>query len=249
MWDVLHAGKSRFIMKMAICIPTYNESENIRLLIAKLVDYFPDAGILIVDDSSPDGTSEIVSKISENNKNINLLVRPVKDGLGKAYCAGFGELLKNKSYDLILQMDADFSHSPDFIEDLLDRSGHADLVIGSRYVKNGDISNWAFWRLFLSRFGAAYARFWLNFQISDPTGGFKLWHRDLLERVMTFPHASSGYAFQVETTYIAWKMNARIAEVPVKFDDRDEGASKMTWQIAIEAAIGVPRMPYIYRDI
>jgi dolichol-phosphate mannosyltransferase len=185
--------------------------------------------------------------MSRENSNIELLSRPSKNGLGEAYRDGFKHILSSSDVSRVIQMDADFSHPPEKLVAMIECD--ADLVIGSRYITNGSVANWGLHRRFLSRFGSFYAKLCLGVAVMDLTGGFKVWKRDLLEKVISQPLTMGGYAFQVETTYIAHKLGADIREIPITFTERVEGKSKMTFAIALEAFWRVPALAYCHRSI
>lgn len=227
--------------KIAVCIPTYNEAENIRPLLAAVRGRLPAAELLVVDDSSPDGTGAAVLASAAADVRIRLLARARKEGLGKAYLEGFAAALSGGA-EAVVQMDADFSHPVERLPELVSALDEADLVIGSRYVPGGGIANWGLHRRLLSRFGSLYAGALLGVGVNDLTGGFKAWRAELLREVVKQPLASAGYAFQVEATYIASRLGARIREVPILFTDRRAGGSKMSLAIGLEAAWKVPAL-------
>jgi dolichol-phosphate mannosyltransferase len=216
----------------AIVIPTYDEAGNIPTLLERLAPV--DARIIVVDDGSPDGTADLAETLG-----CTVLRREGKQGLASAYVLGMGHALES-GCDPIIQMDADLSHRPEDVPRLLEALEGNDLVLGSRWVPDGGTRNWEASRMALSRFGSAYARMWLGLPYRDLTGGFKCWRADLLSRVSLPTITSEGYAFQVETTWRAHRRRARIVEIPILFDDRLDGLSKMSWGIAAEAAWVVP---------
>lgn len=220
---------------IVIVIPTYNECENIPLLIPEIRKQLPEAHILVVDDNSPDGTAQIVKDLSLSIPNIHLLNRDKKEGLGKAYLAGFSWALK-RNYDLIFEMDADFSHSPEYLPKFVETARNADLVIGSRYM-NGTVNvvNWPLQRLLLSYFGNIAARLIAGVEIMDCTGGFKCFRADTLKKIDIDKIASSGYSFQVEMNFYVQKAGLQIKEIPIIFKDRELGDSKMSSKIVREA--------------
>lgn len=223
-------------------LPTYNEAENIENLVPAIADRLPDEHrILIVDDSSPDGTGEIADRIANRRDDLTVLHRTSKDGIGPAYLAGFALALREGA-STIVQMDADFSHDPAYLPELIAATRQADLAIGSRYIRGGGIENWGRLRRAISRGGSSYARFMLGVDVRDLTGGFKAWRRDLLERIALDEVETRGYAFQVEMTYRAIQSGANVVEVPIVFRDRDLGASKMSRSIFIEAIWRVPAL-------
>jgi dolichol-phosphate mannosyltransferase len=231
-----------------VVLPTYNEAETIARLVAELRDALPERhSMLIVDDDSPDGTGEIADRVAAEHDDVQVLHRPIKQGLGPAYIAGFREALSGGA-DLIVQMDADLSHDPDDLPTLLDATHDADLVIGSRYVPGGGVADWGPGRKAISRWGSRYARAALGLGIHDLTGGFKCWRREALESIDLDSVDSRGYAFQVEMTYRAARAGFRVVEVPITFHERRVGESKMTGAIVLEAAWRVPALRLRTRD-
>ena len=222
-----------------IIIPTYNESENIKLIIGKILNLNKDYDILVVDDNSPDKTYEIVKELSKVHNCIKLLKRSKKEGLGKAYCAGFKYALKNK-YLKIVQIDADLSHDPHDINVLVETADDYDLVIGSRYVSGIRIINWPLNRLILSYFANIYARIFTGMDIKDCTGGFKCFRSNIINEINLDKINSHGYSFQIEINYIATKNKCKIKELPIIFTERKNGISKMSKKIIIEAIFLVP---------
>jgi dolichol-phosphate mannosyltransferase len=225
-----------------VVMPTYNEALNLEPLIAETRASLPAGSrILIVDDNSPDGTGGLADQLARETDDLEVLNRPRKEGLGPAYVAGFARALEAGA-GLVVQMDADFSHDPAEIPRLLEAAEDADVVIGSRYVEGGAVPDWGLRRRVMSRLGSAYAQFALGLPYRDLTGGFKVIRREVLESIDLASTASHGYAFQVELTYRAARAGFRIEEVPIRFQDRRAGNSKMSVRIVAEAAIGVPRM-------
>jgi dolichol-phosphate mannosyltransferase len=220
--------------KTSIVVPTYNERENISLLISRLLDLGPDVEILVVDDNSPDGTAEAVEAIARGNPRVHLLKRPGKMGLGSAYIDGFKRVL-DAGADLVVQMDADLSHDPQYIGDLLEAAADNDLVIGSRYVKGVNVVNWPMIRLMLSYFANLYTMVITGMPVHDATSGFKCFRRAVLEAINLDDVISDGYCFQIEMTFRAWRKGFRIVEKPIVFTDRTSGASKMSKRIILEA--------------
>jgi dolichol-phosphate mannosyltransferase len=214
-----------------VVVPTYNEADNVEPLVAALLDQLPSgARILIVDDSSPDGTGEIADRLAGLHAGVSVLHRPVKEGLGPAYVAGLQRALDDGA-DLIVQMDADFSHDPADVPRLIAAVAGADLALGSRYVRRA-----------ISRGGSTYARRWLGLGVRDLTGGFKCFRREVLEAIDLGSLSALGYAFQIEVTYRAVRAGFRVVEVPIFFHDRRVGDSKMSRAIVAEAAWRVPLM-------
>jgi dolichol-phosphate mannosyltransferase len=231
-----------------LVLPTYNEAENIEAIVLAASEALERAvsehRILIVDDSSPDGTGEIADSLAAQREQVQVLHRSEKSGIGPAYLAGFGYALEHGA-DCVMEMDSDFSHDPADLARLLEavRAG-ADLALGSRYVAGGGVTDWSLSRRFISRGGSAYARIVLGLDVRDLTGGFKCFRREVLERVHFESVRSQGYAFQVELTYRAVRAGFRVVEVPIVFKDRERGQSKMSWQIAAEAMWLVPRLRF-----
>lgn len=217
-----------------IIIPTYNERENIVLIIPEIKKVLPEVEILVVDDSSPDGTAQCVKDLAASIKGIHLLERPQKNGLGRAYISGFLWALQ-RSYQYIFEMDADFSHDPKYLPDFLKAIETNDLVIGSRYICGVNVVNWPMSRLLLSYFGNKFASILTGISIKDCTGGFKCFRRELLQNLNFEQISSSGYSFQVEINFYAWKKGFRIKEIPIIFTDRRLGISKMSTKIVREA--------------
>ena len=223
-----------------LILPTYNEAPNIEGLVRATREKLPsERRILIVDDSSPDGTGEIADRLAAEHDDVEVLHRPRKEGLGPAYIAGFHRAL-GQGAELILEMDADFSHDPAYLPRLLDAARTADLVIGSRYVVGGGVTEWGPLRRAISRGGSAYSRIVLGVDIRDLTGGFKCFRRETLEAIDLDALSAQGYAFQIETTYRVKRAGLRVQEVPITFVERRAGASKMTGAIVAEAIWRVP---------
>jgi dolichol-phosphate mannosyltransferase len=227
-----------------VILPTYNEAENLERIVAAVLEQLPESRrVLIVDDNSPDGTGEIADRLAEVDRSIAVLHRQRKEGLGPAYLAGFRVALDGGA-QRIIEMDADFSHDPSYLPQLIEATERADLAIGSRYVPGGGITDWGPMRRFISRGGSAYARVALGLPIKDLTGGFKCFRRIVLETIDLDTIEARGYAFQVETTYRAIKAGLRVAEVPIVFKDRADGTSKMSKAIVAEAMWRVPAMRF-----
>jgi dolichol-phosphate mannosyltransferase len=228
-----------------VILPTYNERDNLEPLVrgvrAELSDAAPDHTILVVDDSSPDGTGELADRLARGDPHVRVLHRPQKEGLGQAYLAGF-ELALREGAALVLEMDADFSHHPSYLARMIGASAEADLVLGSRYVKGGGIRNWGRLRRLVSRGGCWYARTVLGVPVRDLTGGFKCFRREVLEALDLGRIRSQGYAFQVELTYRALQLGFRVEEVPIVFTDRRVGQSKMSRRIVLEAMWMIPTL-------
>ncbi len=221
-------------MSWLVIIPTYNEIDNIELMINSVLTQNPDLHILIVDDNSPDGTGKIVENLKKSNNHIHLLERAGKLGLGTAYVEGFKYALK-KDYEGIIQMDADFSHDPEFIKVMLKNIDRYDMIIGSRYISGINVVNWPLSRLILSYLAAQYVKIITGMPIKDPTGGFKCIKRKVLENINLETILADGYSFQIEINYRAWLHNFRIKELSIIFTDRRSGHSKMSRKIIYEA--------------
>ena len=228
-------------MKTLIVTPTYNERKNIRELVSTLFELNPDFHILVVDDSSPDGTAEIVEELQADCANLHLLSRNEKTGLGSAYIAGFNYAL-DRDYEAVVQMDADMSHDPKDVPLLIEAIENADLAIGSRYISGINVVNWPLQRLIISYGANIYTRLVTRLPVRDATGGFKCWRREALEAINLDGVRSQGYSFQIEMTYRAWLKGFRITEIPIIFVDRTVGESKMTHSIMLEAAVMIPRL-------
>ncbi|HEY2161752.1 MAG TPA: polyprenol monophosphomannose synthase [Solirubrobacteraceae bacterium] len=229
-----------------VVIPTYNEAENIEAIVrraASELDRATPGGytILVVDDSSPDGTGALADRLAGEVDAVEVLHRRTKNGLGQAYLAGFGAALAGGA-ELVIEMDADFSHDPGYLADLLEAAKEADLILGSRYVAGGGVENWGLLRRMVSRGGGLYARVILGVGVKDLTGGFKCIRREVLEGIDLESVRAEGYVFQIEVTYRAILAGFRVKEVPIVFRDRTRGSSKMSARIAIEAMWLVPRL-------
>jgi dolichol-phosphate mannosyltransferase len=230
---------------VVVCLPTYNERENLEAIVRRLGDVFAEAGlegrVLVVDDASPDGTGEVADRLAEELSWVDVLHRSAKEGLGPAYLAAFRIALELGA-DLVVEMDCDFSHDPRDVPRLVAAAAEADVVLGSRYVPGGGTRNWGRGRRAVSRGGSLYARLLLGVGIQDLTGGFKCFRRRVLERLPLADVAARGYAFQIELTYRAIRAGYRVVEVPIVFSERREGGSKMTKAIAFEALWRVPAL-------
>ncbi|HEV2712851.1 MAG TPA: polyprenol monophosphomannose synthase [Gaiellaceae bacterium] len=227
---------------ICICLPTYNERENVEPMVDRLGEILgADGVVLVIDDNSPDGTGEIADRLAAERERVDVLHRPSKEGLGPAYLDGFRRALELGA-DLIFEMDCDFSHDPADVPRLVDAAGGADLVIGSRYVPGGGTQNWGRLRRLISRGGSLYAQLLLGVPIRDLTGGFKCYRRKVLETIELGAIDSKGYAFQIETTYRTLRAGFRVVEVPIVFVDREVGGSKMSKAIVWEAVWKVPAL-------
>jgi len=228
-----------------VCIPTYNEQDNILKIIDSVLMQGEDIEILVIDDNSPDGTGDIVESIKKTNNRVHLLRRPGKMGLGTAYIDGFKYGLTLTHIGYLMEMDADFSHDPEDIKKFRDAIEEADLVIGSRYINGIRIVNWPMSRLLLSYFASIYVRWITRLPVMDPTGGFKCFRREVLESLKLDKIKSNGYSFQIEMNFFVWRAGFRIKEIPIIFIDRQAGTSKMSKKIVYEAIFGVWRMFFI----
>lgn len=221
-------------MRQLVCIPTYNERENIPNITREVFKAAPQAHILVIDDNSPDKTGDIVRELQKSEPRLHLLSRAGKQGLGKAYLAGFAWGLQN-NYDVITEMDADFSHRPVDLVKILDAAQAADFVVGSRYVNGGATQNWGLLRKIISRGGSLYSRIILGYPLNDWTGGFNAWNRRVLESIELDQVKSNGYSFQIELKFRSLRKGFKGVEVPILFEDRRVGQSKMSLKIVLEA--------------
>lgn len=221
-------------MKTLIVIPTYNERESLPILIPAILEAAPQVHILVVDDSSPDGTANWVRDLQKTENRLHLLLRTKKEGLGRAYIAGFKWALEN-GYDAIVEMDADFSHRPQDLVLILDKLKNSDFVVGSRYVSGGATVNWGLLRKIISRGGGIYSRLILGFPLNDWTGGFNAWTAQTLKGIGLDSITSNGYSFQIELKYRACQNGFKGVESPIVFEDRRVGKSKMSSKIVFEA--------------
>ena len=228
-------------MKTLVISPTYNEIKNIELLVKAILDSYPDFELLIVDDNSPDGTSNKVKTLQKTYKNLHLEIRKKKSGLGTAYIHGFQWAL-SRDYDKVVQMDADLSHNPEDVSMMVDHLDNYDLVIGSRYIKGISVVNWPLRRLMLSYGANTYTRIITGMPIMDGTGGFKAWKTKVLRNINLESVQSQGYSFQIEMNFRTWLKKYKIKEVPIIFSDRTIGQSKMSKAIVYEAIFMVWRL-------
>jgi dolichol-phosphate mannosyltransferase len=227
-------------MRTLICLPTYNERENLEAMVRALGNLGQEGlEVLVIDDDSPDGTGEIADRLAAELPWVHVLHREQKEGLGPAYLAGFCHALELGA-DLVFEMDCDFSHDPADVPRLAAAAENADLVLGSRYVEGGGTRNWGLVRRFISRGGSLYAQVLLQLGVRDLTGGFKCYRRAVLETIDLDAISSRGYAFQIETTYRTLRAGFRVVEVPIVFVDREVGGSKMSKSIVLEAIWKVP---------
>jgi dolichol-phosphate mannosyltransferase len=231
-------------VRATICLPTYDERENLEPMLRALGEVLrPGDRVLVIDDSSPDGTGEIADRLAGELDWVDVLHRERKEGLGPAYLAGFRRALAGGA-ELVLEMDCDFSHDPKDVPRLVAavEEGGADVALGSRYVRGGSVGNWGLVRRFISRGGSIYAQILIGTRIRDLTGGFKCYRREVLERIDLDGIVSRGYAFQIETTFRALRKGFRAVEVPIRFVDREAGGSKMSRSIVLEAIWKVPAL-------
>jgi dolichol-phosphate mannosyltransferase len=228
-------------MRATVCLPTYNERENIEPMLRALREVLRDGDrVLVIDDASPDGTGEIADRLAGELGFVDVLHRPAKEGLGRAYVDAFRHVLATDA-ELVLEMDCDFSHDPADVPRLIRAAEEgADLVLGSRYVAGGGTRNWGLGRRAISKGGSLYTALFLRMGVKDPTGGFKCFRRDVLERLDLAAITPRGYAFQIETTYRVKRLGFRVVEIPIVFSDRTAGRSKMSRAVVVEAMLRVP---------
>ncbi len=224
-----------------VIVPTYNERENLPALAARVLALPTPVDLLVVDDRSPDGTGELADELARAHRQMHVLHRAAKNGLGRAYCDGFAWALA-RNYEFVLEMDGDFSHNPDDIPRFLEAAREADLVLGSRYCNGIRVINWPLGRLMLSMSAAQYVRRITGMPFTDPTGGFKCFRRTTLEAIDLSRIRSNGYSFQIEMTHLVWRRGLRVVEVPIIFTDRYQGTSKMSGHIVREALAMVWRL-------
>ena len=228
-------------MKTLVIIPTYNERDNIEQIVPQVLEKHSSIDVLIVDDGSPDGTGQIADSMAKDNNRIFVIHRQNKSGLGTAYITGFKFALQ-RSYDLIFEMDCDFSHDPKYIPHFLEAIKEVDLVLGSRYISGVNVINWPMSRLLLSYYANVYSRIITGLPVKDATGGFKCYRREVLEAIELDKVKSNGYSFQIEMSFRAWKKGFKIKEIPIVFEDRRLGQSKMSKKIVREAVWMVWRL-------
>ena len=232
--------------RILVIIPTYNEAENIEPIVARIRASVPEADVLVADDNSPDGTGELADKLAANDDHVHVMHRKGKEGLGAAYIAGFRWGIE-REYGVLVEHDADGSHQPEQLPRLLTALRDADLVLGSRYVKGGEVQNWPKSREILSRGGNIYTRLALGVPLQDATGGYRAFRRATLEGIGLDEVASAGYCFQVDLAWRAIKAGFRVVEVPITFVERERGQSKMSQAIVIEAMARVGRWGLAHR--
>ena len=226
-------------MKLLIIIPTYNEVENIGLLINEVFKFVDDVSILVVDDNSIDGTRDLVETISKKDERVFILKREGKFGLASAYIAGMKWGIEN-GFDLFCEMDADFSHNPKYLPEMIEKIKNNDVVIGSRNIKGGAVQGWSLLRNFISKGGSLYSRVVLGFPpVYDLTGGYNMWTLNALNKIEIDSIVSEGYCFQIEMKYKAWKKGCSIVEIPILFENRRKGKSKMSSRIFLEAFVKI----------
>ena len=238
-------------MKIILVIPTYNEAQNLSILTERIfANQIPGLSILIVDDNSPDGCGKVADDLHAHyGDRFRVVHREVKEGLGKAYVQGFQVALAEGA-DVVGMMDADLSHPPEKLPEMVAALENADVVVGSRYVKGGSLDeNWPFWRKWLSAFANRYSRSILNLPIKDTTGAYRLWHRSALESIPYADAKSSGYVFIIELAYMATLAGCKFVEVPIHFQEREYGVSKMSFKVQLEAALRVWQLRKIYRHL
>ena len=237
--------------RVAVCLPTYNEVENVSAMLDAILAVFDESGIdgcvLVIDDSSPDGTAEIVDERSRDEPRVGLLRRAQKDGLGRAYRDGFRHVLDDGA-EVVVQMDCDFSHDPAVIPSLVAALDDADFALGSRYVRGGGVAGWPLLRRAISKGGCLYARTVLRIPVHDLTGGFKAFRSEVLEYLLGRSIEARGYGFQIQMTYEAIQAGYRVREIPITFRDRVRGTSKMHLGVVTEAALMVPRLRFGARE-
>ncbi|GAA1797807.1 polyprenol monophosphomannose synthase [Planosporangium flavigriseum] len=232
------AGGYPGVGRVLVVIPTYNESDNIRVIVDRVRRAAPAVDVLIADDNSPDGTGAIADELAAADPQIHVLHRPGKQGLGAAYIAGFG-WARERGYDAVVEMDADGSHAPEELPRLLDAGRDADVVIGSRWVRGGKVINWPVRRLVLSRGASLYTRMAMGYPVRDATAGYRVYRMPVLDKLELDQVASQGYCFQIDLGWRAYRHGFRIVEVPITFAERERGASKMSSTIVREALVRV----------
>jgi dolichol-phosphate mannosyltransferase len=228
------AGGAARLDRLLVIVPTYNEAKNLAQIVPVILRQDPRLEVLVVDDNSPDGTGDLADRMAQTRDRVHVLHRVAKEGLGRAYIAGFRWAL-DRGYDAVFEMDADFSHDPTFLPHFITAIQEADLVLGSRYATGVNVINWPISRLLLSLGANFYARMITGLPLTDSTGGYKCFRRAVLERIDLGRVRSNGYAFQIEMSFRAWKAGFRLKEIPIVFMDRVEGHSKMSRRIMREA--------------
>lgn len=237
MFYLRRANLQEINMKKIIVVPTYNERKNIVELLPLIFKYNPDANVMVVDDNSPDGTAQAVKDMMAKYPNIRLLERKGKEGLGKAYIHAFKEILKQNFFDVVVMMDADFSHDPKYLPEMLKLAENADVVIGSRYIDGGGTAGWELWRRLLSKNANRYCRLITRMPVRDCTGGFNVMKTSMMNKIDWDSLDLSGYAFIMELKYSFYRAGARFREYPIIFVNRKEGESKMSSHIIREGVL------------
>ncbi len=234
-------------MHVRILLPTYNENENIEGIVRRIIEVVPQASVLVIDDDSPDGTGRTVARLSKEFENVGLLSRARREGLGKAYIAGMAESLERSGgdcADAIVTMDADFSHDPAHLPEMIETAESHDVVIGSRYIRRGGVAEWEAWRRALSAGGNLYSRMITGMPVRDATSGFQLVRTEALRSIGYRKIAASGYAFQIELKYRLWRSGARLVETPITFQARRGGESKLSSHIVREGVLTPLRLRF-----
>ena len=229
--------------KTVVIVPTYNERENIEELAARILGLNAGLDLLIIDDNSPDGTGQVADGLAKKHREISVMHRPGKAGLGRAYIAGFNYAI-GSGYDNVITMDADFSHDPKYLPEFLEKLERYDVVVGTRYIRGGGVRNWPWYRKVVSRGGSLYTRLITGMPLHDATGGFNGYRRKVLEAIHPENIRSEGYASQLEMKFRSWKMGFRLVEVPIVFVDRTLGRSKMSRKIFLEAVFMVLKLRF-----
>ena len=234
-------------MNVRILLPTFNENDNIEGILRRIFEVVPQASVLVIDDASPDGTGRTVARLAEEFENVKLLDRARREGLGRAYIAGIAESLEDadgECADAIITMDADFSHDPGHLPEMIEAAASHDVVIGSRYVRGGGVADWEAWRRALSAGGNLYSRMVTGMPVRDATSGFQLVRTEALRKIGYRRIAASGYAFQIELKYRLWRSGARLVETPITFQTRRGGESKLSSHIVREGVLTPLRLRF-----
>jgi dolichol-phosphate mannosyltransferase len=234
------------VQRVLMVVPTYNEADNVAWIVGRILAALPAADVLVVDDGSPDGTGALADDLAAGDPRVSVLHRAAKEGLGKAYLAGFRWALQ-RDYDVIGEIDADGSHQPEQLPELLAALEHADLVIGSRWVRGGSVTNWALGRELLSRGGNLYTRLLLGMPVHDATAGYRLFRRTTLEKIDLDGVSSMGYVFQADLAFRTIRAGLQVVEVPIEFVERERGDSKMTRSVATESLRRITRWGFAER--
>ena len=234
------------LTRVVVLVPTYNERENLPLITARVRRAVPAVDLLVLDDASPDGTGDVADELAEADPQVRVLHRQGKEGLGRAYLAGFA-WARDRGYDAVVELDADGSHRPEDLPRLLAAAADADVVIGSRWVRGGSVVNWPFHRKLISLAGNAYTQVMLGIRVKDATGGFRVYRTSVLEQLDLHTVDSVGYGFQVDMTWRAVSRGLTVVEVPIEFHERELGVSKMSRAIVVEAMVSVTRWGAAHR--